>query len=306
MCQYYIAMKSKREILYFEEDSDDYSENDEYENEEEISGGIRPSQYVQSGNNNSSFEGGGKKMKTVKKIGLAVAKKVFKEAKPIVIAEGKRALQQGLQRMLASEEQQSGAGLIPETKRGRGRPKKVLNKYNDDLGHIIDSAYRKQGGNLVLGKKSKKLTDELILHGIHSGIEYAEAQSGGKIKFGKVMKKVAKSPITKEIIHQGVRTGLAYATSGMSEVGQQHQEGGKFKVGRALKKVSKNPIVRQVGNELLSQGIDAGVTYALGAGKPRKIGGGSTKRGEIVKQVMKEQGLSLPQASKFVKENNLY
>ena len=38
----------------------------------------------------------------------------------------------------------------------------------------------------------------------------------------------------------------------------------------------------------------------------RKIGGGSTKRGEIIKQVMKEQGLSLPQASKYVKENNLY
>ena len=29
-------------------------------------------------------------------------------------------------------------------------------------------------------------------------------------------------------------------------------------------------------------------------------------RGEIVKQVMLEQGLSLPQASKYVKDKNLY
>ena len=33
---------------------------------------------------------------------------------------------------------------------------------------------------------------------------------------------------------------------------------------------------------------------------------GSNPRAEIVKQVMREQGLSLPAASKFVKENGLY
>jgi hypothetical protein len=48
--------------------------------------------------------------------------------------------------------------------------------------------------------------------------------------------------------------------------------------------------------------------------KPRLIEavkalGGAKKpslRGAIVKQVMKEQGLSLPMASKYVKEHNLY
>ena len=305
MCQYYIAMKSKREILYFEEDSDDYSESDDDEEEQGISGGVRPSQYIQSGNNASSYQtsaddglGGGKLKvaKNLKRGAKIVAKEVYKQAKPIVIAEGKKALQQGLQHMLSTE-QSSGAGVV---KRGRGRPKKVASEEDDHLGHIVESAYLKQGGNLRLGKKSKKLTDDLIKHGIQSGIEYA--QSGGKIKFGKVMKKVAKSPITKEIIHLGVRTGLAYATDGMSEMPQQ---GGKFKLGRAIKKVAKNPIVKQVGSELLQQGVGVGLAYAMG-GQFRKIGGGSTKRGEIVKQVMKEQGLSLPQASKYVKENNLY
>ena len=300
-------MKSKREVLYFDESSDDYSESDDNEEEHGISGGLRPSQYVQSGNNASSYDGlgGGSKLKVAKNLkqgAKIVAKEVYKQAKPIVIADGKKALRQGLQNMLASE-QQSGAGVV---KRGRGRPKKVMTEEDDHMGHIIESAYLKQGGNLRLGKKSKKLTDDLIKHGIQSGIEYAQS-SGGKIKFGKGMKKVSKSPITKELVHLGFRTGLAYATDGMSEVG--HQEGGKkIRVGKIIRKVAKNPIVRQVGNELLEQGVSAGLAYAMGGGQSigRKIGGGSTKRGEIVKQVMKEQGLSLPQASKYVKENNLY
>ena len=35
-------------------------------------------------------------------------------------------------------------------------------------------------------------------------------------------------------------------------------------------------------------------------------GGGKAERGKIVSQIMKEQGLSLPMASKYVKENGLY
>lgn len=38
----------------------------------------------------------------------------------------------------------------------------------------------------------------------------------------------------------------------------------------------------------------------------RAVGGGAKARGEIVSKVMKEQGLSLPMASKYVKENGLY
>jgi hypothetical protein len=80
----------------------------------------------------------------------------------------------------------------------------------------------------------------LIKHGIQSGIEYA--QSGGKIKFGKVMKKVSKSPITKELVHLGDRTGLAYATDGMSEMAQQ--EGGKkIRIGKVIRKVAKKVVL---------------------------------------------------------------
>ena len=103
-------MKSKREVLYFDESSDDYSESDDNEEEQHgINGGLRPSQYVQSGNNASSYDGlgGGSKLKVAKNLkrgAKIVAKEVYKQAKPIVIAEGKKALRQGLQNMLASEQ----------------------------------------------------------------------------------------------------------------------------------------------------------------------------------------------------------
>lgn len=38
----------------------------------------------------------------------------------------------------------------------------------------------------------------------------------------------------------------------------------------------------------------------------RAVGGGAKARGAIVSKIMKEQGLSLPMASKYVKDHNLY
>jgi len=54
------------------------------------------------------------------------------------------------------------------------------------------------------------------------------------------------------------------------------------------------------------------IVREMGRGKPKKVGGAScggkkpSARGAIVKKVMREQGLSLPQASKYVKEHGLY
>jgi hypothetical protein len=38
----------------------------------------------------------------------------------------------------------------------------------------------------------------------------------------------------------------------------------------------------------------------------RAVGGGAKERGAIVSKIMKEHGLSLPMASKYVKEHGLY
>ena len=46
-----------------------------------------------------------------------------------------------------------------------------------------------------------------------------------------------------------------------------------------------------------------GMDRAVGSGAS---GGGRSQRNAIVREVMQKHGLSLPQASKYVKEHNLY
>ena len=96
----------------------------------------------------------------------------------------------------------------------------------------------------------------------------------------------------------------------------------KAHVGRKLKNVGKNvalPIAKQMAKEALKDGatafVEANPEFAplppvanvaiekgIGSGLKKKV----NKRGEIVKKVMKEYDLSMIEASKFVKQNNLY
>ena len=71
--------------------------------------------------------------------------------------------------------------------------------------------------------------------------------------------------------------------------------------------------LQKVGKQLASKGIDYGLSEAgkylhgaLGAGKKMKRHPAMSNRGEIVKQVMREHGMSLPQASSYVKQHGLY
>ena len=116
----------------------------------------------------------------------------------------------------------------------------------------------------------------------------------------KTMKKIANHPITKHIIHDAVKAGLAYATDGASLANSS--SGGKNrhlfrKAKNTVKTIRKNPIVQEVEREAISQGKDAVRSY---------VGGARARRGAIVSKVMKEKGLSLAQASKYVKEHGLY
>ena len=116
----------------------------------------------------------------------------------------------------------------------------------------------------------------------------------------KTMRKIANHPITKHIIHDAVKAGLAYATDGASLAappsgGKNHHLFRKAK--NTVKTIRKNPIVQEVEKEAISQGKDAVRSY---------VGGGRARRGAIVSKVMKEKGLSLAQASKYVKEHGLY
>ena len=97
----------------------------------------------------------------------------------------------------------------------------------------------------------------------------------------------------------------------------------KAHVGRKLKNVGKNvvlPVAKEAAKTALKDGATAlaesnpelmpllpvanvAIDKSIGSGlKHKKV----NKRAEIVKKVMKDHGLSLISASKYVKENNLY
>ena len=108
----------------------------------------------------------------------------------------------------------------------------------------------------------------------------------------------------------------------------EHTEGGgpakkMKKVGRVMKQTAKsfNDVMAPVASIAKTVAPLAPLLLALGEPdmkpavvKPKrirvpkepKIGGGKSERGQIVKQIMKEQGLSLPMASRYVKEHGLY
>jgi hypothetical protein len=77
-------------------------------------------------------------------------------------------------------------------------------------------------------------------------------------------------------------------------------------VSKTLKPVAKLAnTVAPLAPLLLALGEDKMTTKPFKK-RIRAVGGGAKARGAIVSKIMKEQGLSLPMVSKFVKENGLY
>lgn len=153
---------------------------------------------------------------------------------------------------------------------------------------------------------------------------------------GRGVKTISKNPVVRqvgqELLREGLKTGkealLSYAKGSKSGAGRKRsnseeslesmvemvrpmeaavskgkgKKGGKFNIGKMFKSIVKNPIVKEVGKELLKEGIKTGVkAIASGAGQ-----GGRQKRAEIVKRVMREKGLKMIEASKYVKAHGLY
>jgi hypothetical protein len=171
--------------------------------------------------------------------------------------------------------------------------KYTAKKFFRDLGH----------GAKVVGKHT--------LSGLKAIAKNKEVQAVGK-------------ELLKEGVKQGTKALIEYASGAgkkkrasrkkgtdLAEVIEE-TKGGKYSVGKFFKdvgkvgkKIVKNPIVQQVGKELLKEGLKQGtkalIASASGAGK-----GGRSARAEIVKQVMKEKGLKMIEASKYVKAHGLY
>ena len=80
------------------------------------------------------------------------------------------------------------------------------------------------------------------------------------------------------------------------------------KIGKLIKPVAK-PIVRALTKKAVSKIEGAGMSGGAELYPPTVARGGrrgSTARGELIKKVMREHGLKLGQASKFIKEHGLF
>jgi DNA gyrase inhibitor GyrI len=110
-------------------------------------------------------------------------------------------------------------------------------------------------------------------------------------------------------------SGGEYGYGGMEGAGIS---GGKYsvnkfvrdfnKIGKLVKPVAK-PIFRALTNKAVDKIAGAGMSGGAELYPPTVARGGkrgSTARGELIKKVMKEHGLKLGQASKFIKEHGLF
>lgn len=153
-------------------------------------------------------------------------------------------------------------------------------------------------------KNTTYAPNEIVARFVDTRDGYADQMEGGSFKgflrgVKKVGKKVLYNPVVKGAISSALDVGAPLAGQALSAY-----FGIDPKLGLAL-----------------SQGARKGVKEATGFGVGSYSGGGvvgsksggakakpksKSKRAEIVKRVMKEQGMTLPQASKYVKEHNLY
>ena len=164
-------------------------------------------------------------------------------------------------------------------------------------------------------KKLKKIGKGLSkcppTHPIDDGLLCRQpiTMKNGKVAGGEVIpKKITKGKGKMECVHHETGEGtvvkkgrgmLEEHAADLMKMAKKGKEGSgffedvsDFFTGNTGKKIEARPIFTVMDDE--------GGSRTVGAGKKKSA------RGELVKRVMREKGLSLPQASKYVKEHNLY
>lgn len=257
----------------------------------------------------------GKALKPIgKELGRA-SKEVFRD---VIVPEGKEALREYI-RSLSSQGEMMGEGVNRRKPPPYGiRKQSKPQRPSDKVASMIGKDYSSFSSNKVKnaskwiqqhyppppapkkrGRKPKKAPIEFIIEDDEEmEITPAPKKRGRKPKKGGVLIRNEPSQFQPSVYPPA----LDSYTPGHDAYGRGR--GGKIKVGKVMKKVGKAlkpfaPVAKDLALELAKEGLMA---VAMGAGKPKKSSG----RGAIVKEVMKKYGLSLPEASKFVKENNLY
>ncbi len=197
----------------------------------------------------------------------------------------------------------------------------------------IDNNTIKVGGNIF--KKVKKATKKVANKTVDSfnvvkGVEETIAQAKEiNEKTKPAQRAIVKSTVNKNgVIHKGIvkfndiaipMAGQAVGTAVGAYMGNPAAGAivGKAagQVGRDVLKTETGYGVKGVGKYKKEANLDKIITKyvpELASGTKKATGGGKkiastvSDRNKVVRDVMREKGLSLPQASKYVKDNNLW
>jgi hypothetical protein len=162
----------------------------------------------------------------------------------------------------------------------------------------------KHFGNEKLGRQISKIIRDFSKRHIGLGMSedigiYQGGNQGGKLTVKKIIRKV--KPIAKVIAKQVVSKGLDVGVPAL---------------GTAVGTYFGNPLLGAqaglIGRKIIKHQTGYGVPVKKQTRPHPKVGGkknvskARSARGEIIKKVMKEHGLKLGAASKYIKENNLY
>ena len=231
--------------------------------------------------------------------------------------------------------------VAPSTKKGGAKAKKLTNKQ---LAHEIALALNEEmvGGAIDWGHVKKVATPYLkkgITLGLNVGVSALSKAIGKALggeegeMVGEMVGKVARDLIKSKTGYarqrkQNMDGGISlsklkkktkpYVSAGLDAVvpgvgglvGTVVEPGAGTVVGTLAGQLAREGIRSTTGYGRKSKdiGVYKGGAKAKPRAKPRAKpnSGGRNKRNEIVKRVMREKGMSLPQASSYVKQNNLY
>lgn len=149
-------------------------------------------------------------------------------------------------------------------------------------------------------KNTAYAPNEIVSRFVDTRDGYADQMEGGSFKsFLRGAKKIGKKILYNPIVKGAISSGLDVAAPLAGQALGTYL--GQPKLGLAVSQGARQGIKQATGFGVGSYSGGAVGSKSGGAkGKPK------SKRAEIVKKVMKEQGMTLPQASKYVKEHNLY
>lgn len=178
-----------------------------------------------------------------------------------------------------------------------------------DIGRSISSSFKKVGSEITSG--AKKVGSQIVSGAKQVGSEIVSDYKKTSPEFKMVARQVLPAVGSAVGASLGSALGTFVEPGGGTFVGEQlgslaGNQLGKYatrKIGLGRKK--KGPVI-QASKKIPIHPLQA-VTYSKPVKTPKKRGGArSGSRHDLVKQIMKQHGVSLPVASKYIKEHGLY